>query len=69
MKKEINQYGEGHEAHYRGYRLKHNPYKRFSKEWEEWRDGWKDSDKDDPYWRRNRNYINKLRLTSKKTNK
>jgi len=48
-------YGQGHEAHYRGYTLKHNPYKRFSNEWTNWRQGWNDSNNDDDYWQKIRN--------------
>lgn len=60
MSEEKNPYGEGHEAHYIGHRLKDNPYKRFTEDWEQWREGWKDEDADDPYWRRNRNYVQRL---------
>ena len=43
-------YAEGHNAYHDGYRLKDNPYKRFSEEWGYWRMGWYDEKQDDPYW-------------------
>lgn len=43
-------YGEGHNAYHDGKKLKHNPYKRFSIDWEEWKMGWYDEMTDDPYW-------------------
>lgn len=43
-------YGEGHQAYYDGYSLIHNPYKRNTEMWEEWRSGWLDEKHDDPYW-------------------
>ena len=52
------QYSEGHVAYYNGLRLKDNPYKRFTQEWEQWRQGWNDEKSDNPYWERLR-YIQK----------
>ena len=53
-------YDEGQVAAYSGYRLRHNPYKRFTKEWEAWKQGWQDDRSDDRYWkeidRQQRNY-------------
>lgn len=43
-------YSKGHEAHHNGYTLKYNPYKRFTPEWVEWKQGWNDEKNDDPYW-------------------
>lgn len=43
-------YGDGHEAYYNGLRLRDNPYKKFSHEWEQWRQGWHDEKSDNPYW-------------------
>jgi ribosome modulation factor len=45
-------YAEGHQAYHDGHRLKDNPYKRHSEQWEEWRTGWSDEKADDPYWER-----------------
>ena len=50
MDSEEKAYEEGHNAYHDGYRLKDNPYKRFTKEWEEWKCGWLDEKSDDPYW-------------------
>lgn len=50
MNSEEKAYSEGHQAYHDGYRLKSNPYKRFTLEWEEWRSGWNDEKNDDPYW-------------------
>lgn len=43
-------YSQGHQAYYNGYGLISNPYKRYTKEWQEWRTGWNDEKSDDPYW-------------------
>ncbi len=56
MDSEEKEYGEGHQAYHDGYTLKHNPYKRFTKEWDEWRYGWNDEKCDDPYWEKMRKY-------------
>jgi len=45
MDSEDKAYSEGHQAYHDGYTLK-----RFTKEWEEWRNGWNDEKADDPYW-------------------
>jgi len=55
-------YGLGHNAYHDGKRLRHNPYKRFTEAWDEWRTGWLDERNDDPYW-------DKKRLKSHKQNK
>lgn len=43
-------FAEGYQAQHDGHRLRDNPYKRFSLEWEEWKSGHECSSKDDPYW-------------------
>lgn len=43
-------FDEGWSAAYLGYSKRHNPYKRHTAEWEEWRDGNNMGHKDDPYW-------------------
>lgn len=53
-------YDQGHNAHHDGYGLKHNPYKRFTPEWEKWKQGWEDEKKDDPYWSKHRKLPLKL---------
>ena len=50
MDTEEKAYSEGHFAYHDGYRLKHNPYKRFTPEWEQWKEGWSDEKSEDPYW-------------------
>ena len=52
MDEEEKAYSDGHNAYHNGYTLKNNPHKRFTEEWEEWRSGWNDEKKDDPYWER-----------------
>lgn len=47
-------YSKGHDAYYNGYRLKDNPYKRYTDQWEQWRQGWNDEKQDDPYWEKSR---------------
>lgn len=47
-------YNKGHNAYHDGYTLKHNPYKRNTKEWVEWRMGWNDEKNDDPYWEKHK---------------
>jgi len=49
-------YGKGHNAYHNGYTKKDNPYKRFTKEWEQWREGWNDEKSDDPYWEKLKKY-------------
>lgn len=62
MKQEITDpYGQGHMAYHDGYRLSDNPYKRYSEEWQEWRDGWNDEKREDPYWERIRRIHKKTR--------
>jgi len=43
-------YSEGHNKYHDGYTLRHNPYKRFTPEWQQWKQGWLDEKSDDPYW-------------------
>jgi len=43
-------YGEGHDAYHDGYKLSDNPYSLRSEQGASWRTGWKDEQKDDPYW-------------------
>ena len=43
-------YSEGHFSYHDGRRLKDNPYKRFTTEWEQWKQGWTDERTEDPYW-------------------
>ena len=50
MDSEEKAYAEGHEAGHNGYGLSANPYKRFTAEWREWKQGWNDEQQDDPYW-------------------
>lgn len=50
MDTEEKAYSEGHFAYHDGYTLKYNPYKRFTAEWEQWKEGWHDEKSDDPYW-------------------
>ena len=45
-------YSEGYAAQHNGYRLSDNPYKRFTDNWSNWKQGWCDNDKDDPYYRK-----------------
>lgn len=70
MDSEEKAYSEGHQAYHDGHRLKSNPYKRFTKEWIEWKSGWEDEKKDDPYWenvrRLQKNAFN--RIKNEKTN-
>lgn len=49
--KEDEAYAKGHNAYHDGYRLSDNPYNRGSDLWAEWRSGWKDAEKDAPYWK------------------
>lgn len=55
-------FAQGYQAQHDGYRLRDNPYKRFSPEWEEWKNGHECSAKDDPYW-------NNVRKMQKKATK
>ena len=55
MDNEEKAYDEGQNAQYKGYTLKHNPYKRFTTEWEQWKMGWEDMNNDDNYWRNIKN--------------
>ena len=50
MNSEEKAFDEGWNAAYKGYMRKDNPYKRFTPEWTEWREGNVLGHRDDPYW-------------------
>ena len=50
MNSEEKAFDEGWNAAYKGYMRKDNPYKRFTIEWSNWRDGNDFSHQSDPYW-------------------
>lgn len=66
MDREEVVYAEGHHAHYCGHGLRHNPYKRFTPDWSNWRTGWLDEQKDDPYWENTRKAQRRAKRNTKK---
>ena len=50
-------YSLGHQAYHDGYRLKNNPYKRHTEEWEEWKSGWNDEEFKEKYITKFKNAI------------
>lgn len=48
----VNAYEEGWKAYQEGRRLMDNPYPQRSIEWQDWRNGWHDSEPDDSKYER-----------------
>jgi len=68
MDSEEKAFDEGWNASYKGYTKKHNPYKRHSVEWVQWRDGNVLGHKDDPYWIRLKTLQYKIKKKIEKEN-